>query len=341
MPLMPPKHPFQIALDGSVSLMEPVRPAKITGTSLGAIVGESPWDTPFTVACRLLGVHRVDISDKPAVRTGTILEPSILEAVGAVPAEEIFAKREGDHDAWESDFEDAVFAGHIDGMMPDGRVCEVKTTSDLSAWEDGVPKHYWLQASLYSHFLADDADITFAVGEVDGATYADPYSWAPQGRTYTFTVPPFPGLDRILEYARYWHHLYIEQGRTPAPDMDDARDLAVLNDLRSMTMTDDELVKLVDEIACIQREIDDYDSAIKGIRADLDAKKDVLRTQMIMRNMGVLDGENATATLSAQKKDTFDLAKARADGLAGIEPYISSKVTNVLRFKKKPTKVKE
>ena len=268
--ILPPKHPFQIAENGIVSVMESVRPAKITGTTLGAIAGESPYDTPFITACKLLGVFREDIGDKPAVRTGIILEPKILSFVGAIPADDIFEKREGDHDAWASDFDDDVFAGHIDGMMPDGRVCEVKTTNDLSRWADGVPKHYWLQASLYSHFLADDADITFAVGAVDQDTYSDPYTWKPEGNVYQFTVPVYPGLDRILEYARFWYGENILRGRTPQPDPNDMRDCVVLNTLKAMTMTDEQLRTLVDEIGAMQREIDDYESAIDDLKKELD-----------------------------------------------------------------------
>lgn len=233
-----------------------------------------------------------------------------------------------------------MFAGHIDGMMPDGTICEVKTTNDLSKWENGVPKHYWLQASLYSHFLADDADITFAVGTVDQDTYSDPYSWEPEGNVYQFTVPVYPGLDRILEYARFWYAENVAKGRTPKPDAGDMRDCVVVNTLKAMTMTDEQLTMLVDMIGAMQREIDEYESAIDGVKKELEQKKEILRTQMVMRNMTTLDGGNTTATVSTQTREVFDLAKARADGLAGIDPYIQTKTTNVLRFKKS-TKVKE
>ena len=61
---------------------------------------------------------------------------------------------------------------------------------------------------------------------------------------------------------------------------------------------------------------------------------------MVMRNVPTIDGDGTTATVSTQTRDVFDLAKARADGLAGIESYIQTKTTNVLRFKK-TGKVKE
>lgn len=332
--ILPPKHPFQIGTDGRISLMESSEPAKVSGTSLGAVAGMSPWDTPFTVACKLMGLFREDIGDKPAVRTGVVLESRILDFCGAIPAEEIFVKREGDHDSWVSDFPDPDFAGHIDGMMPDGRVAEVKTTNDLSQWQNGVPEHYWLQASLYSWFLADRTDISFLVGVVDSETYKDPYSWKAEGNVFRFDVPIHPKTGRIIEFARFWRHNLCESLTTPEPDLTDPRDARVFNELNNMTMTDDELRKLLADIEKAQDELDAYDSAVADIRKELDEKKNTLKNQMVMRNIKNLDTGTMKATVSEQKRDSFDLAKARADGLAGIDDYISIKTSNTLRFKK-------
>lgn len=330
--ILPPKHPFSIAEDG-ISLMESAEPAKVTGTSLGAVVGRSPWETPFTTACRLFGLFREDIGDKPAIRTGVVLEPKILEYCKAVPAEEIFAKREGDHDSWLSDFEDPDFAGHIDGMMEDGRVAEVKTTNDLSKWENGVPEHYWLQASLYSLFLADGADISFLVGVVDEDTYRDPYSWTPEGNVFRFDVPMHPETERIIEYARAWRRTLCETLHTPCPDLTDPRDARVYNELRNMTMTEDELKQLMTDILATQDELDAYESAVADIRKELDEKKESLKTQMVMRNLRQIEVAGNKASVTEQKREVFDLAKARADGMA-VDDYVSMKTTNVLRFKR-------
>lgn len=331
--VLPPKHPFSIAEDGSISLMESAEPAKVSGTSLGAVVGRSPWETPFTTACRLMGVFREDIGDRPAIRTGIVLEPRILDYCGAVPAEEIFPKREGDHDSWVSDFKDPNFAGHIDGMMEDGRVAEVKTTNNLSRWENGIPEHYWIQASLYSYYLADGADISFLVGVVDDYAYRDPYSWTPEGNVFRFDVPIHPEIERIIEYARSWREDLCANLRTPAPDLTDPRDARVFNELRSMTMTDDELKELLTDILATQDELDAYESAVADIRKDLDEKKETLKTQMVMRNIRQLEVAGQKATVTEQKREVFDLAKARADGLA-IDDYVSMKTSNVLRFKR-------
>ncbi len=330
--VLPPKHPFSVSEGGRVSLMESAVPAKVSGTSLGAVVGRSPWETPFTTACRLMGIFREDIGDKPAIRTGVVLEPRILEYCHAVPAEEIFVKREGDHDAWVSDFADEDFAGHIDGMMEDGRVAEVKTTNDLSRWENGVPEHYWLQASLYSWFLADGADISFLVGVVDDATYRDPYSWSPEGNVFRFDVPIHPETERVIEVARAWRR-DLCRTLSAVPDLTDPRDARVFNELLSMTMTEEELKELMTDILATQAELDAYESAVADIRKDLDEKKDALKSQMVMRNLRSLDVAGNTATVSEQTRESFDFARARADGL-DIDGYTITRTSNVLRFKK-------
>lgn len=331
--VLPPRHPFRLMDNGRATVLETVRPSKITGTSLAGVVGKSPWDTPYTVACKALGLFREDIGGKPAVHTGVVLEPKILSHAGAIPAEEIFEKRDGDHDSWESDWRDDTFAGHVDGVFPDGRIVEVKTTNDLSRWEGGVPEHYWLQASLYSHFLADDSDITFLVGVVDSASYKDPYSWIPEGNVFRFDVPVHPQLDRILEYARFWNKEYLLKGTTPEPDLSNPIDSRVYNELKNMTMTEDELKTLLEEIERVQEEVDAYDSAIDDIRKDLEEKKNTLKNQMVMRNLRELKTAGVIAKVSEQTRESFDLPKARADGLA-VEPYTTIKTSNTIRFKK-------
>ena len=98
---------------------------KVTGTFLGGLLGMSPYATPFSITSRLIGAWDEDIGNEPAVKTGKLLEDRIIDYaiakhsdIGTIfKAEEIFAKREGHHKDWVSDFEDDVFAGHVDGIV--------------------------------------------------------------------------------------------------------------------------------------------------------------------------------------------------------------------------------
>ena len=332
MSLLPPKHPFVIH-DDHIEVTEDVKPYKITGTTLAGVVGRSPWDTPFTTACKLLGLYREDISDKPAVHTGVVLEPRILSLAGAIPAESIFQPRAGEHGYWPSDWEDDVFGGHIDGMMPDGRVVEVKTTSDLSRWNGTIPEHYWIQASLYSHFLAGGEDIVFLVGLVDSETYKDPYRWNADGNLYEFETPIHPEIKRMVEYGRKWY-ANIQKGITPCFDENDPRDMKVLKSLRECKMEDNEMIELLEQIRDVQAEYDAYMETMKPVSDRLEDLKTTLKTQMVLRNMDTLSADGITVSISAQKRETVDLTRLRNDGYE-IEEYVTLKTTNVMRIKRK------
>lgn len=100
-----------IVSDGSVR-------NKVTGTSMAGILGCSPFSSPFQIACALLGVCRENLDGKPAIETGKVLEPVIIDYLGRtypdkgffLPAEDVYEKRAGDHDSWESDFKDDVLS---------------------------------------------------------------------------------------------------------------------------------------------------------------------------------------------------------------------------------------
>ena len=150
MSVMPSLQGFRKNPDGSYTVTDRREPyGKITGTSISSVIGKNPWQTPFSSAVRMLRLFNEDISDKPSIHAGVVMEPKILDHFGAVHGDEIFAVRSGDHETWASDFEDSIFGGHIDGLMPDGAVVEVKTSSRPQDWDNAIPYHYHLQASLY------------------------------------------------------------------------------------------------------------------------------------------------------------------------------------------------
>lgn len=88
-------------------------------------MGVSPYATPFTTTTKLMGVWNEDLSDKPAIKVGKALEERIIDYVIAkhpelgnvFKAEEVYEQRKGNHEDWASDFEDDVFAGHVDGIV--------------------------------------------------------------------------------------------------------------------------------------------------------------------------------------------------------------------------------
>ena len=216
------RNTYEVLDDGRVRVENP-KPLKITATSLAGIVNRSPWNTPYQIACRLLRVCKDDISGKPSVKAGNDLESVILQYSrnNGLPtlktAEELFGKKVGDHDDWKSDFEHPVFGGHVDGKLEDGTIIEVKTASDPTQWVEGIPEHYWLQASLYARMNHVD-NIIFLVGFLQPEDYQNHYKWKPEGNVYRYDVGVHPEIDSIMEYAQNWYHEYIENGITPAPE---------------------------------------------------------------------------------------------------------------------------
>ena len=163
---------------------------KITGTFLAGLLGKSKYATPFTVTTRLMGVWDEDIGDKPRVKLGKLLEDRILDYVIAkhpdigniFKAEELFEERTGNHADWKSDFEDDIFAGHVDGIvsyMGTDYILEVKTAGDPSEWLNGPPVHYMLQVMLYNHFITKTNKAYFVLGVVGNEYLDNPNGWIP------------------------------------------------------------------------------------------------------------------------------------------------------------------
>ena len=72
-------RPYDLLRCSSDSEWLELRSHGIGGSDVAAIMGLSPWRTPYQVwADKVLGI-REDISGKPAVEWGTILEPVVGE----------------------------------------------------------------------------------------------------------------------------------------------------------------------------------------------------------------------------------------------------------------------
>lgn len=322
------KHPFKRNEDGSYSVIGEFRIPKITGTYLGGAVGHSPWATPFSTACSLLGLYGEDLSDLPAIKTGIALEPVILDFVkdyGVIPAEELYADRRGPHNGWKQDFEDEIFGGHVDGVTEDGKVVEVKTTSDARSWLNGPPEHYWLQASLYAHFLGSD-EIMFVVGVVDAETYNNPYEWKPEGNVSVKFVPLHPKLDEYLDEARKFHSEYIVNGRTPVPDPNSQLDMMIAGFLDAQLMQDEDAYELVTKYESILDQL----AEVKVLEDKAEEIKSQLLVYMESKNIDFVYGHKNAFKRLVTVQHRVDSDALKRDGI--FDKY--SKTTTVTSFRK-------
>lgn len=302
---------------------------KISGTRMAGLLGLSRWDTPFTTTAKLLGIYNEDISDKKEVQAGSALEGKILSYIGAIPAEVMFDKREGDHRDWPSDFDDEIFCGHLDGSMPDGAVVEVKTTKNPEDWQNGPPTYYWVQASLYAHFMGTDR-IVFAVGFTDDATLNDPSVWEPNEKNVArFDVPIIDGFDGMLEKARDIYRRTVLEGQTTIPDMGNPLDAKVYELLSCQMWSDSEVSTAVDVITGIQAKMDEY----KGLEKELTDAKECMGLYMATHDLDIVQNKSYVVKKATMTKNIVDTDALKRDGLYDI--YQKKTTYDILRISRR------
>lgn len=338
-----------IKTDGSVM-------KKVTGTSMGGILTDaegkplSPWSTPFQVACNLLGLAKKDISMKKSVQRGIALEPKIINYadhkwsdIGAfLSAEEVFAKREGDHDSWKSDFEDEIFAGHVDGLVltEDGDyILEIKTTTNLDSWANGVPEYYFWQVAIYNHFLTQKDKVYFVLGIASDVTDRDPASWVATDDTCILFEKAVDQelVDQKMEEITEWYTTYIANGVTPDYDPNDPGDVELYNHLKNVATTEAQRTLLVDSLVAAQADIDEIRA-----REGLDVKEEYVKTLTAqLKDIMVTNGLNSMSNrdgstqlmISKRTSTSWDTAKMVADGIDTAK-YQLEKTTYAIRTKK-------
>jgi hypothetical protein len=260
---------------------------KVSGTSLAEVVGLSPWATMFKGECKLLGLCDEDISTKPAVVAGKVLEDVIIEHcrhLGVVPASEVFEPRTGDHDEWPSDFDDPDFVGHLDGMTADGtKVVEVKTTGRPEDWAEGPPIHYWLQASLYAHFMGVE-DIMFLVGVLTDEDRRNPLQWNPAGHVYKVEVKIHPQIEEYIKQARMIRSILTQNAPIAIRASDDPRDKELMDYFQARQTTGPDLYDLASELATAENVIKAIEEEHKDLYERVKSLRESLKTAMTANN---------------------------------------------------------
>ena len=322
---------------------------KVSGTSMAGILGVSPFNTPFQMACALLGLAREDISGNPAVKVGIALEEPIIRYAEKVypqygtfcTAEEVYEKRIGDHDSWVSDFEDEVFAGHVDGIVfkDDGSdyILEIKTSRNLESWKEGVPEYYRLQVSLYDHFITKKGKAYVVLGMVDENTYKDVNNWMPNSKTvamFEMTVPE--DFEETLSKVRGWYDTYIAQGITPDYDPSNPGDVEMYNHLVSLTRDIDTVKKDVQRYGEVLAEIDAAENQFQNLYDERDYLKTTLKEYLECHSLSELNGseDGGKVVMGVQNRKEWDEEAMKRDGI-DISKYKIAKQSKTFSYKKK------
>lgn len=343
---IPPKCGYTIE-DGCIRSDGTVR-NRISGTQVAGILGESPWSSPFQVACQLLGVAREDISEKPATMTGRALERRIIDYVKEryseqgtfIPAAELYEKREGDHDTWPSDFEDNVFSGHVDGLVvtDDGNsyILEVKTSANMESWQNGVPEYYYWQIALYNHFMTAQDKAWVALGIVSDEDRRRPSKWKPsESNVVLFEMDiDQDEVSSRIEDLREWYDEYIMNGVTPPYNPSIPGDVEMFDHL--MSLSDDLSAKevMLSRLVEIENEIDASEENLKPLCKTRDALRKNLKEYMEVHGMDEMMTSDSKwmASMSSSTKTFVDPVMMMEDGI-DPEPYTVSKVSKVFTVK--------
>ncbi len=322
--ILPSRVPFSIE-NGTV-IAEP-SDRKITGTTLSTLVGKSPWGTPFSTACRMLRVYNDDISDKPAVKAGTILEHVIVDHVnerfgtGVFKGDDLYGSQPDDYNAWKSHFDDPDFAGHLDGALADVTIVEVKTGGRPSYWVGNVgnttiPENYHIQASLYARMTGVE-EILFIFGHVKPEDRANPYKWEPKDNIYMFEVELHPDIDEYIDIGREFRAEYTTQGKTPKAESNPANkeaykiDSEILDVLKVQIDTSEQL-RLAKLIA-------DRNAELNSLTKEIKDAKEKLRLASGYTETGLLDLKTAdggyAVSVSTRRTQRVDNDALKRDGI--------------------------
>ena len=330
MSVMPSLQGFRKNPDGSYTVTEKrANYGKVTGTQLSGLLNMNPWQTPFSTAVRMMRLYNEDISDKPSVRAGVVIEPKILDYLGATHGDDIFQKREGDHEAWASDFEDEVFGGHIDGLMPDGTVVEIKTSSRPQDWDGKIPLHYHIQASLYAHFLKSDK-IIFGVGFMDRDSLANPEKWYPnKDNTIIVEADIIGGFDVMMADAERIYKEFILSGTTPVPDLSNPADMRIVRYLDAQLWDEDGVGKEIDAIKSLML----TEQELKTVQDEIEEEKTRLSLYMDHNGITDLEHDGITVTRGVTKRSSVDTNLLKRDGLYDL--YLKEKEYKTIKISKR------
>lgn len=313
---------------------------KIAGTFLAGIVGRSLWDTPFSIATKILRIYDEDKGDLPALKAGTTLEPIMLNYLNRTgrlpntPADTLFPNyEEGSHLDWKSHFDDETFSGHVDAIAGhvtdaykgDG-IVENKTTTRPEYWDfvnNIPPENYWLQASLYAHFFGYDT-IYFTVGILTPEEQDNPYRFVPsEDNVKVMKVGLHPEFEELFKIAQEWYHNYIDRRYTPIPDMSNPIDVRIVKVLDAQKSVLKDILPKFNEYITLTNEI----NAKQKLADEL---KEQITIYLEANDIEGIGNGNISYKYSEYSRKTVDTDALKKDGI--YEAYL--KDTKYKSFRK-------
>ena len=188
-----------------MTTLSPNRVNSIGGSEAAAVLGLSPWKTPYQVWCDKLGLSG-DQETSPAMEWGTRLEPVIRQKY-ADETGRVVRWPVGDEWGHMQSEEYPFMGATLDGLTDDGRGLEIKTSRSGAEWgdegTDQVPQVYVVQCQ-HSMVVSklEVFDIALLIGGSDFRIYE---------------VPADPELQQIIieREREFWQ--MVESKTPPEP----------------------------------------------------------------------------------------------------------------------------
>lgn len=224
---------------------------KISGTTLPALMGISPWKSPFQASLEVMGVYREDVKND-AVHAGHVIEGKIFDWLMSQdylvrPAKDIWPdiNMDGPYESWGQHVDDPIFGAHVDGLefnevqidvdkfrmseSPCG-VVEIKTTRRIEDYAQGAPDHVKMQAFHYAYMLGL-REVVIILGVVTEEQQKDPSTWSPEGNVFEYRYDVPDDFQDVHDQAVRMYYT-MQKGISLPWDANNKRDMAILDKLR-------------------------------------------------------------------------------------------------------------
>lgn len=337
-------------VDGVIKITPPKNPKKLTGTRLAAVLGRSPWSTPFEIWCAVTRTYEEPFVDTIYTLAGKAIEPKQIEYMRKkyfmnilTPTDkygkDYFKKTRGDFFEYIP-----IYGGMWDALQidEDGNpiaVLEFKTTKRSEDWAEDVPEYYAIQASLYAYLLGLDHVIMVA-SFLENKDYEHPEAFEPNAQntiTVEFNISErYPDFYRMVDSATEWWTDHVTMGVSPR--YDEKKDAEILKALRSKTLTPDtDIDALVTEAEKLKAELDLASALVADKQARLKQIQDIVKKYAITQFQDgdkkvTINGSQYAWTISRSIKTTgsFDEGAMKAAGIFDL--YYKPKTEETYRL---------
>ena len=194
------------------------RTKSIGGSDIAAILGVSPFKSSYELYLSKTNSIYIDQETNLAMEIGTELESFVLEKYKkkhgityGITSDQLITDKEK---LFKTHKDYNFLSSNLDAITMDGKtIIEVKTSSSLKGWEDGMPEHYKMQVAHYANIW--DVEKVIVVLLVLGSYKG----------MYEFVYERNPELEsKITDAAVFWWDECIIKGNPPKCTAGDVSD---------------------------------------------------------------------------------------------------------------------